>query len=46
MTNKKYTQEFRYSIVQLAFNSDKSILQINVDFGANSKQFIIGLEST
>jgi len=37
MANKKYPQEFRDSTVQLALNSDKSILQIGADLGVNSK---------
>ena len=37
MANKKYPQEFRDSTVQLALNSDKSVLQIGIDLGVNSK---------
>ena len=37
MANKKYPQEFRDSTVQLALNSDKSVTQIGVDLGVNSK---------
>ncbi len=37
MANKKYPQEFRGSTVQLALNSEDSVLQIGVDLGVNSK---------
>ena len=37
MANKKYPQEFRDSTVQLALNSEKSVLQIGIDLGVNSK---------
>ena len=37
MANKKYPQEFRDSTVQLALNSKKSVLQIGIDLGINSK---------
>jgi len=37
MANKKYPQEFRDSTVQLALNSEKSVTQIGVDLGVNSK---------
>lgn len=37
MANKKYSQEFRDSTVQLALNSEKSVLQIGVDLGVNPK---------
>ena len=37
MAHKKYPQEFRDSTVQLALNSDKSVSQIGVDLGVNSK---------
>ena len=37
MAKKKYPQEFRDSTVQLALNSDKSVLQIGIDLGVNSK---------
>jgi len=37
MANKKYPQEFRDSTVQLALNSEKSVAQIGVDLGVNSK---------
>ena len=37
MANKRYPQEFRDSTVQLAINSDKSILQIGADLGVNPK---------
>ena len=37
MANKKYPQEFRDSTVQLALNSKKSVAQIGVDLGVNSK---------
>jgi len=37
MANKKYPQEFRDSTVQLALNSEKSVSQIGIDLGVNSK---------
>jgi len=37
MTNKRYPQEFRDSTVQLVLNSEKSVTQIGVDLGVNSK---------
>jgi len=37
MANKKYPQEFRDSTVQLALNSEKSVAQIGIDLGVNSK---------
>ena len=37
MANKKYPQEFRDSTVQLALNSEKSVTQIGIDLGVNSK---------
>ncbi len=37
MANKRYPQEFRDSTIQLAINSDKSILQIGADLGVNPK---------
>ncbi len=37
MANKKYPQEFRDSTVQLALNSKKSVAQIGIDLGVNSK---------
>jgi len=37
MASKKYPQEFRDSTVQLALNSEKSISQVGIDLGVNSK---------
>jgi len=37
MRNSKYTVEFRDSTVQLALNSEKSVLQIAKDLDVNSK---------
>ena len=37
MASKKYPQEFRDSTVQLALNSEKSVLQIGIDLGVNPK---------
>ena len=37
MAKKKYPQEFRDSTVQLALNSEKSVSQIGIDLGVNSK---------
>jgi len=37
MANKKYPREFRDSTVQLALNSEKSILKIGADLDVNPK---------
>lgn len=37
MNNSKYTQEFRDSTIQLAMNSEKSVLQIGKDLDVNPK---------
>ena len=37
MRGNQYTQDFKDSAVQLALNTDKSVLQIGEDLGVNSK---------
>lgn len=37
MKNSKYTQEFRDSTIQLAMNSEKSVLQIGKELDINPK---------
>jgi len=37
MANRKFTQEFKDSTIQLALNSEKSILKIGADLDVNPK---------
>jgi transposase len=37
MANRKFTQEFKDSTIQLALNSEKSVLKIGADLDVNPK---------